>query len=189
MNDTTRLVDAACAGDREALEALYAKHAGRLVAFIRSRMSDELAQRVSPEDVAQETLLESSRKIDAFVPQGGASFYRWLVGIARNKVLEANRARLARKRSIEGPLEIDLGASQTSPSGRAMRAESAVQLHHALAALPERQAEAVRCRYLEGLSLAETAERLQCSEPAVKALVSRGLQDLAGRVLPRDSSG
>jgi RNA polymerase sigma-70 factor (ECF subfamily) len=64
-----------------------------------------------------------------------------------------------------------------------------VQLHHALLALPERQAEAVRCRYLEGLSLAETAERLECSEPAVKALVCRGLADLAGRVLPRDPTG
>ena len=183
MSDTTRLVDAACGGNREALETLYARHAGRLVAFIRSRMSDELARRVSPEDVLQETLLESSRKIDAFVPQGGASFYRWLVGIARNKVLEANRARLARKRSIEGPLEIDLAQSQTSPSGRAIRIESAVHLHVALAALPERQAEAVRCRYLEGLSLAETAERLQCSEPAVKALVSRGLLDLSQRIV------
>jgi len=183
VTDTTRLVDEACAGNRDALEALYARHAGRLGAFIRSRMSDELAQRVSPEDVLQETLLESSRKIDAFVPEGSASFYRWLVGIARNKVLEANRARLARKRSLEAPLEIDLAHSQTSPSGRAMRIESAAQLHHALAALPERQAEAVRCRYLEGLSLAETAERLQCSEPAVKALVSRGLLDLSQRMV------
>ncbi|HZM00807.1 MAG TPA: RNA polymerase sigma factor [Planctomycetota bacterium] len=189
MSETTRLVDAACAGDRGALESLYAQHRGRLVAFIRSRMSDELAQRVSPEDIVQETLLESSRKIDAFVPQGGSSFYRWLVGIARNKLLEANRARLARKRALEAPLEIDLGASQTSPSGRAMRAEGAIALHQALAALPERQAEAVRCRYLEGLSLAETAERLACSEPAVKALVSRGLTELAGRILPRDAFG
>jgi RNA polymerase sigma-70 factor (ECF subfamily) len=182
VSDTTRLVDDACGGNREALETLYSRHAGRLVAFIRSRMSDQLAQRISAEDILQETLLESSRKIDAFVSQGGASFYRWLVGIARNKVLEANRARLARKRSIEGPLEIDLAQSQTSPSGRAIRIESAVHLHHALAALPDRQAEAVRCRYLEGLSLAETAERLQCSEPAVKALVSRGLLDLSQRM-------
>jgi RNA polymerase sigma-70 factor, ECF subfamily len=188
VSDTTRLVDAACAGSRDALETLYARHAGRLIAFIRSRMTDELARRVAPEDVAQETLLESSRKIDDFVPQGGASFYRWLVGIARNKVLEANRSRLARKRA-ESPLEIDLAHSHTSPSGGAMRAESAVRLHQALLALPERQAEAVRCRYLEGLSLAETAERLACSEPAVKALVSRGLVELAGRVLPGGRRG
>ena len=189
MTDTTRLVDEACGGSREALETLYARHLGRLLAFIRSRMSDELARRVAPEDIAQETLLESSRKLEAFEPQGSASFYRWLVGIARNKVLEANRARQARKRAIEAPLEIDLAQSQTSPSGKAMRAEHALQLHEALQELPERQAEAVRCRYLEGLSLAETAARLECSEPAVKALVSRGLQDLAGRVVARGSTG
>jgi RNA polymerase sigma-70 factor (ECF subfamily) len=184
MSETSRLVDAACDGDRAALEALYARHEGRLLAFIRSRMSAELAARVSPEDVLQETLLESSRKIDAFDPQGGASFYRWLVGIARYKVSEANRARLAKKRALEAPLTADPAHSQTSPSGRAMRFESARALHAALAALPERQAEAVRLRYLEGASVAETAEQLACTESAAKALVTRGLAELS-RLLVR----
>jgi RNA polymerase sigma-70 factor (ECF subfamily) len=63
-----------------------------------------------------------------------------------------------------------------------MRGERAHRLVDALAQLPEAQAEAVRLRYLEGLTIAETAKRLEKSPAAVKALVSRGLRALASRL-------
>jgi RNA polymerase sigma-70 factor (ECF subfamily) len=184
-SETTRLVDAARAGDRMALEDLYARHQGRLLHVIRARMPAALARRVAPEDVLQETLLESSRKIDAFEPQGPSSFYRWLVAIARFKVSEAARAQKADKRAHERPLDAPVFSEQTSASGAAMRGERRAELDEAIAALPERQAEAVRLRYLEGSSLAETAQALECTESAVKALVSRGLMALATRGTPR----
>lgn len=179
---TTRLVELARDGDRDALAGLYSRHSGRLLAFIRAQMPVSVSRRLAPEDLLQETLLEAARKLDAFTPQGPASFYRWLVGIARFKIAEALRAGRAKKRAMVGALEIDPAASQTSPSGGAARAERAVHIQDALAALPERQAQAVRLRYLEGLSLAETAQSLDCSEGAVKALVARGLADLAERL-------
>ena len=40
----------------------------------------------------------------------------------------------------------------------------------------------MRLRYLQGLSVAETAERLDTTPAAVKALVARGLAQLAGRL-------
>jgi len=177
--ETRLLLAAARGGDSRALDALYARHRGRLLAFVRARMHSALARRVAPEDVLQETLLESARKIDAFEPQEPASFYRWLVQIARFKISEADRAWRARKRALETPLEEEPPRAQTSPSGRAVRAERAALLHAALEALPEAQAEAIRLRYLEGQSLAETAERLGRTEAAVKALVSRGFAALS----------
>jgi RNA polymerase sigma-70 factor (ECF subfamily) len=181
-SDTERLLDQVRAGDRESLDALFRRHRGRLLAFIRTRMSDALAGRVAPEDLLQETHLEALRKRDEFRPRGATSFYRWLVSIACFKIAEAERARHAKKRSLETPLRVEPLASQTSPSGRAMRAERAMLLRDALARLSDDQAEAVRLRYLEGLSLAETADRLGRSAAAVKALVSRGLQALADRI-------
>ena len=65
-------------------------------------------------------------------------------------------------------------------------AEGGAALHAALAGLPDRQGEAVRLRDLEGLSLAETATRLETSESAVKALVGRGLTTLGRSGLGRD---
>ncbi|MBI1851542.1 MAG: sigma-70 family RNA polymerase sigma factor [Planctomycetes bacterium] len=182
MSKTQRLIESARAGDRAAVDSLYARHQGRLLAFIRMQMSPALARSVAPEDVLQETHLESARKIGEFEPRGPASFYRWLVEIARFKISEAERAQRARKRSLESPLEDDLHASQTSPSGRAMRSECALLVRDAIAALPDGQADAVRLRYLEGLTIAETSQRLARSEAAVKALVSRGLEALARRI-------
>ncbi len=179
-SETTYLLDAARLGDRQALDDLYARHAGRLLGFIRVSMSQPLAGRTSAEDILQETLLESARKIDSFEARGPFSFYRWLVEIARYKLSEARRAGRAKKRALETRLATDaqLGNSAT-PSRFAMADEGAARIEAALAKLPERQAEAVRLRYLGGLSLAETAERLESTQPAVKALVSRGLDALS----------
>jgi RNA polymerase sigma-70 factor (ECF subfamily) len=172
-------VSAAGAGDRAALDALCARHAGRLLSAIRARMPAAVAQRVGAEDILQETLLEAARRIEDFEPRGDGTFYRWLVGIARFKISEAQRAGHARKRALEVPLDGDPARSQTSPSGGAMRAERHERVARALARLPERQAEAVRLRYLEGATLEETAAALACSQGAVKALVARGLAELA----------
>lgn len=181
MNDTVRLLADARAGSREAFNALYARHRGRLLAFVAARMGPGLAGFVAPEDIVQETHLESARKIDSFAPEGTSSFYRWLVTIARFKLREADRARRAKKRA-HAPLAAEPAAAQTSPSGQLMRGERTGRLVDALAELPEVQAEAVRLRYLEGLTIAETAERLAKSPAAVKALVSRGLGALAARL-------
>lgn len=173
-------------GDRSALESLYPRHQGRLLVLIRSLMSGRLAGRIDPEDVLQETLLESSRKIAAFESRGAASFYRWLVQIARFKLAEAERAHRALKRAAPQPLEHSVPSGTTGPSGRAMRSERASSLQEALGSLPERQAQAVRLRYLEGRSIGEVASRLDCTPSAVKALVSRAMGDLAER-LPQTS--
>jgi RNA polymerase sigma-70 factor (ECF subfamily) len=189
VSDTLRLLAEARDGSRTALDALYARHRGRLLAFVASRMAPSLRASVAPEDVVQETHLEAARKLDAFDPEGPASFYRWLVGIARNKVLEAARAQRAKKRAIQEPLAHDPHAAQTSPSGRVMRAERAVLLGSALDELPEAQAEAVRLRYLEGLSVAECAERMERSTSAVKSLVTRGLAALAAKARDLAATG
>ena len=188
MTETARLIESAQGGSREALEVLYARHQGRLLNLVRARMPTWLAGRMTAEDVVQETLLESTRKIGRFEPLGPAAFYRWLVEIARYKLAEAERAQRANKRAPAEPLDGQVPAEQTSPSGRVMRAESGVRLREGLAQLPERQAEAVRMRYLEGRSVDETAGRLGCSAAAVKSLVSRGLMRLA-EIFSQESGG
>lgn len=178
MSETGRLLAEARDGNRASLDALYARHRARLHAFVRARMTPGLLGTVAPEDILQETLLESARKLDGFEDRGPSSFYRWLVEIARFKVMEADRSRRARKRAIQEPLAAEPPAADTSPSGRAAKRERADLLREALAALPGEQGEAVRLRYLEGLTVAETGERLGKSADAVKALVSRGLAAL-----------
>jgi RNA polymerase sigma-70 factor (ECF subfamily) len=180
--DTGRLLDAAKAGDRSALDVLFARHRGRLLALANCRMSRTLANAVSAEDVVQETCLEAARKLHSFEAQGPESFYRWLAAIARFKVNEAARARRAMKRAAEAPLDAEPPSPATSPSGRAIKAESAARLAAAIESLPADQAEAIRLRWLEGLSVADAAALLGKSAPAVKGLVARGLATLAERL-------
>lgn len=173
MSETTHL---------PAIETLLEVHRGRLLAFLRLSMSSRLAARFAPEDVLQETLLEATRKLDSFELRDGPSFYGWLVAIARFKLSEAERALRAHKRAREEPLERDPAQNGTSPSMGAMRIERAQLLQAALTELPEAQAQAIRLRYLEGLSLAEAAARMQRSEAALKALVTRAFGTLASQL-------
>ena len=53
--------------------------------------------------------------------------------------------------------------------------EEAMDVRHALAALPPRQRAAVVLRYWDDLPVAETAAALGCSEGTVKSQVSKGL--------------
>lgn len=182
-SDTQQRLERAIAGERGAFGELAARHRGRLLAFLRARRGPRLS--VELEDVLQETLLEAARKIGGFEaraedPSGG--FYAWLVAIARLKLAEAERAAQAAKRAHA----VELGDAHehpgTSPSAAARRSEARELALAALAQLPERQAEALRLRYLEGLSVAETGARLGVGAPAVKALVARGIGELGARL-------
>ncbi len=180
MFDTRDLFRQAQDGKSRAVDALLRRHRNRLTAFIAGRLGDARC-RASSDDLAQETLLEASRKLSTYRPDQG-SFYRWLVGIAKHKISEARRAERAKKRSHEVTLAEPPVAQQTSLPSRAARADDASRLREALDDLPEQQARAVELRFLEGLSIAEVASQMGRSPSAVKALVSRGLQKLSRRL-------
>ncbi len=184
MRDTEAWLARAREGDPAALDSLFARHRGRLLALLHVRMGAALARAVDPEDVLQETLLQAARKLDEFEDRGPGSFYAWLVGIARFKASEAERARHALKRAAVAPLDGEPEALDSGPPTRAEHRERADRLREAIESLPKDQGEAVRLRYLEAFSVAQTAERLGRSEAAVKALVSRGLDALAERLRP-----
>ena len=182
VGDTQRLLADARGGDPIAFDALLDRHRGRLAAFVASRMHPGLRGYLEPDDIVQETCLEASRKIADFEDRHPRGFYAWLVRIAAFKLKEADRGRRAKKRGNPAPLRAEPMSLQTSVAGRASRGEHALRIAAALDLLPENQAAAVRLRYLQGLSVAETAEQLETTAAAVKALVARGLVQLAGRL-------
>lgn len=182
MSNTLELVREAKGGSSTAFNVLFQRHRSRLTTLVAARMSPGLRAVTEAEDLVQETYLQAARKFADFTPDSPQGFYRWLARIAGFKVKEAERARRAKKRGRPRALLAEPPADDTSVAGRAGRGERAAQIAEAIDALPEAQAEAVRLRYLQGLSLRETAERLERSEAAVKALVGRGLQALARRM-------
>src|SRR5262249_10200758 len=92
---------------------------------------------------------------------------------------------LRRERSLEASLEESssrmeawLAADQSSPSQQVMRHERLIHLAGALAQLPEDQQLAIELHHLKSWSIAEIAQYMTRSKPAVMGLLFRGLKKL-----------
>ncbi|PVG82497.1 RNA polymerase subunit sigma-70 [Nocardioides gansuensis] len=167
------LVELARTGDKEAFGLLYDHYHGSVYRFLFYRTrSVTLA-----EDLTSETFFRALRSMNGFRWQG-RDFGAWLMTIARNLTTDHFKAGRTR---LELATE-DMGAHDDATEGP----ESAVLagltneiLLHALKALPTEQRECLIMRFLQGLSIAETALALDRSEGAVKQLQLRGVRNLA----------
>ena len=176
------LVDLARTGDKEAFGLLYDHYQGPVYRFLFYRTrSTQLA-----EDLTSETFFRALRSMNNFRWQG-KDFGAWLMTIARNLCTDHFKAGRTR-------LEVttdDMGAHDDSTEGP----ESAVLasltnelLMEALTRLPDEQRDCLVMRFLQGMSIAETAAVLDRSDGAVKQLQLRGVRNLA-KLLPEGVRG
>ena len=179
------LVDLARAGDKDAFGLLYDHYHPSVFRFVYYRtQSTTLA-----EDLTAETFFRALRNIDGFRWQG-RDFGAWLTTIARNLVTDhfkAGRTRLEQATDDIGGHETagrrDDALSPESPETLVLRSLTHEALLTALARLPRVQQDCLVMRFLQGLSIAETARVLQKSEGAVKQLQLRAVRHLA-KLLP-----
>ncbi len=167
------LVELARQGDADAFGLLYDHYQGSVYRFLFYRTrSSTLA-----EDLTSETFFRALRSMQSFRWQG-KDFGAWLMTIARNLATDhfkAGRTRLEMTTedmglhddATEGP-EVSVLASLTNE-----------MLLKALTELPAEQKDCLIMRFLQGMSIAETAEVLGRSEGAVKQLQLRGVRNLA----------
>ena len=158
---------AAQSGDAEAYRALLEEIVPSVRGMVRSRVFD----RTAAEDVVQNVLLSLHRARHTYRPE--RPFKPWLAAITRNAIVDAYRETGRRRdREIEVEL-IEEFASPVPPHGEPENALSP-ELARALAALPEKLREAVQLVQIEGLSIAEAAERIGVSAGALKVRAHRG---------------
>ena len=188
LPDEAELLGSAVEGDRCALERLLIRYQSRLIARIRRRFPPDLKTVISPEDILQDTYIDIFRGIRSFESTGSNAFYRWLLAVAENRLVDNVRTYRAAKRgggrvriaatagSSVAPLMEILQPNSHTPSRSVAvhEIESAVWI--ALAALKPEYREALQLRFFKGLSVAEVAERMKRSEWSVHKLCSRGLQ-------------
>jgi RNA polymerase sigma-70 factor (ECF subfamily) len=166
-----------------------------------AHVDPRLRHRLDLSGVVQQTLLEAHRaweRIRGLSPEQQALWLRR--ALANNLTDEVRKlgtaARdLRRERSLEAALyqssarlEAWLAAEQSSPSQQAERNEQALQLAEALEKLPEAQREALVLQHWHGWSLAQIAEHLGRTPPAVAGLLHRGLRQLRKHLEERDAS-
>lgn len=185
---TTELLAKARNGNREALAALFDSHAQRLLASVRAELGERARQRLESQDVMQEVYLDALRSIDGFVDRGSDSFLAWLRRIAVHRICDVDRRHhKTQKRRGEARMG-DLGtdesmmglldavtASMTTPSQAVDRTDRVQHLRHALSRLDEDHRDVIRFRYLQQLSVAETAAKMDRSDRAIRSLCVRAL--------------
>lgn len=194
------LLDQALSGDAEALGSLLEHYRAYLTVLAQRYLDTRLRGRLDPADIVQVTFLEAQRDLPAFRGHEIEELLGWLRHILRNNVSSAHQKHLFTQKRSAGreipnspadsrPAFTDLVPSETtSPSQRMMRDEASVYLANCLDEIPETQREAIRLRYVEGLSLKEIADQMDKSEMAVAGLLKRGLQGLRQKMVSDNSS-
>jgi RNA polymerase sigma-70 factor (ECF subfamily) len=174
--DRTRLialVELARKGDSDAFGMLYDHYQGSVYRFLFYRTrSSTLA-----EDLTSETFFRALRSMQSFRWQG-KDFGAWLMTIARNLATDhfkAGRTRLEMTTEDMGLHDDETEGPETS----VLASLTNEILLKALTELPAEQKDCLIMRFLQGMSIAETASVLGRSEGAVKQLQLRGVRNLA----------
>lgn len=160
--------------DPAAFDGLYLLFADRVFRYLLARIGDpDLA-----EDITAQVFLRLIEKVGIFRigPRDNvAIFSAWLYRLAHNKMVDVLRSH---KRTQESPLE----HAAHVVSGQTMEAvEDHLDFQRVLdtlRVLNDQQREVIVLRFVEELSIAETAQIMQKSEGAVKALQHRALESL-----------
>jgi RNA polymerase sigma-70 factor (ECF subfamily) len=172
------LVELARNGDKDAFGQLYDHYQPSVYRFLYYRVGSMTLA----EDLTAETFFRALRSMHSFRWQG-KDFGAWLMTIARN--LTADHFKAGRTR-LEQTTE-DMQTLDTTSDGPEVEVLSSLTneaLLRALGELPTEQRECLIMRFLQGLSIAETAEILGRSSGAVKQLQLRGVRNLAKLIPP-----
>ncbi|WP_240323277.1 MULTISPECIES: sigma-70 family RNA polymerase sigma factor [Amycolatopsis] len=179
------LVRAAQQGDTAAFGALYDQYVDVVYRYVYFRLSDrELA-----EDITSETFLRALRRISS-VSYQGRDVGAWFVTIARNIVLDHLKSSRYKLEVVTDEVA-DSGSApfaatsgpDAGPEQQAVTSATRDALLSAIAGLGDDQRECIVLRFIQGLSLAETARIMKRNEGAIKALQHRAVRKLA-QLLP-----
>lgn len=167
-------------GDPLAYDGLYLYFADRVFRYLLARISDaELA-----EEMTAQVFLQLIEKIALFriAPKDNATiFAAWLYRLAHNKMID-----ILRKMRRRHHVDIEQAERMAEPHSLIDSIEERIdfeQLLHTLQMLNESQRQVIVLRFIEGYSIAETADILQKSEGAIKALQHRSLENLRNLLL------
>jgi RNA polymerase sigma-70 factor, ECF subfamily len=162
------------ASEPEAFDGLYLLFADRIYRYLLARLADVEAA----EDVTTQVFIRLIEKIGMYrigPKDNVAIFSAWLYRLAYNKMVDvirsqkrANLVELERAEDLpERPFLDDIDARLDFEA-----------ILEKLTVLNEPQREVIVLRFVEEMSIAETAQIMQKSEGAVKALQHRALESL-----------
>jgi len=186
-----QLIRRASSGDGAALQLLLLQYRGELLRYLTRKIPEELRRTLEPQDVLQDVYFEVFRSMGSFSASEPGMALRWMLRIARNRVIDLVRLNNSAKRgggradelagasdeAVEKLLQ-DLWVYERTPSRSAAAHELLNAVQQSMNRLPTDYREALRHRYLEGMALDDIASRMNRSSGSVLMLCNRGLKAL-----------
>src|SRR5256714_6042152 len=146
--ESVQLIERARAGDRAALNALLARHRGRLRRMVEMRLDTRLQARLDASDVVQDAYVEVAERLDEYLRDPKLPLFLWLRLVVGERLLKLHRFHLGtqmrdagREVSLFGDglpaassqaLAAQLLGCHTSPTEAVERAERVLKLQEAL---------------------------------------------------------
>jgi RNA polymerase sigma factor (sigma-70 family) len=177
LDTTLQLMARARAGDQDALERLFARQVKPLSRWASGRLPRWARDLADTDDLVQDTLLRTFKRIDTFEPRGVGALQAYL----RQAVLNRIRDEVRRKgRPEEANLNGIAADEAQSPLEHAIGREAVERYDRALARLRPVEREAIIGRVEMGYSYEELAVALGTPTPdAARKAAQRALVRLA----------
>jgi RNA polymerase sigma-70 factor, ECF subfamily len=175
------LVERAQAGEAEAFGLIYDRYFDTVFRFVYFRVGN----RQLAEDLTADTFLRALKCIGSVTWQG-RDLGAWLVTIARNLVADQFKSGRYRHEVTGADVhqrEREDRGPEGSPESAVIDHITNVALLKAVKQLNPEQQECIVLRFLQGFSVAETAQAMGRNEGAIKALQYRAVRTLA-RLFP-----
>jgi RNA polymerase sigma factor (sigma-70 family) len=178
VESTFSLIERARAGDSEALDLLFARHRKPLQRWASGRLPIWARDIADTEDLVQETLFQTFKRIGDFEPRRVGALQAYLRQAVLNRIREELR-RKGRRPDATDLDDIPVDSDQ-SPLEQAIGREAVDRYEQALARLKPEEREAIIARVEMGYTYEELAEALGKPTPdAARKTAQRALVRLA----------
>jgi RNA polymerase sigma-70 factor (ECF subfamily) len=167
-------------GDRAAAEDLFGRWRPLLRLQARRLLGPDLAARIDPSDVVQESLARAFDTLAQFRGGTEAEWVGWLRAVVAGEAAKARRHHAADKRDArrDAPLPDTAQWDGPDPAGRLLDAEQAARLAAAVEALPEAMREVVVRRVFDRADFEAVARETGRSPGAARVLWTRAVRRL-----------
>jgi RNA polymerase sigma factor (sigma-70 family) len=178
LESSLTLLERAQAGDRAALDTLIARYLPRLQRWASGRLPRWARDMADTQDLVQETLFQTFKRIEKFEPRGEGALQAYLRQAILNRIRE--ELRRANRRPARGELDPEAEGHARSPLEEAIGQEAIERYEQALARLRPEDRELVVARIELGYTNQEIAELLDRPTPnAARMAAERAIVRLA----------
>ena len=175
---TTNLLARVRSGDRHALELLFARFAPRLRRWAAGRMPRFARDVADTDDLVQETLLSTFRRIGSFAPAHPGALQAYLREALMNRIRD--ELRRWKRRPNDETLDERIPDGSVSPLEQTIGRRALDRYERALDRLRPEEREAIIARVEMGYSYQELADALGKRSPdAARKVAERALLRLA----------